>query len=189
MAMSQKTIQPSFFIGLTLGLLILSFFVFKPYLGVIFLSAVLGVVFYPLYQKLLLKLNGRKTLASFCAVLIIFICILVPALFLSISLLKEAVELYNTLALGGVDRLILEMNQLLSRLGLFLSDGSGSPYLSLDTYARDLLGWIIGNFDSVFSVVFGSLFNFVLMLLTLYYFFVYENRKLEVRLFIGIPWG
>lgn len=174
--MSQKTIQLSFFIGLTLCLLVLLFFVFKPYLGVIFLSLVLAVVFYPFYQKLLSKFKGNQGLASFCAVLAIFIGILIPAILLSISLLKEAIGLYNSLAFGGADKLVLQLNVLLSRFGNFFPDGTLSPYLAIDAYARDLLGWIIGHFDSVFTVVFGSLFNFILMLLSLYYFFIFGEK-------------
>jgi len=174
--MSQKTIQLSFFIGLTLCLLVLLFFVFKPYLGVIFLSSVLAVVFYPFYQKLLSKFNGSQSLASLAAVLTIFIGILIPAILLSISLLREAIGLYNSLALGGADKLILQLNAVLSRFGSLSSDGALSPYLAIDTYARDLLGWIIGHFDSVFSVVFGSMFNFILMLLSLYYFFIFGEK-------------
>lgn len=174
--MSNRTIQLTFFIGLTLGLFALSFFVFKPYLGVIFLSAVLAVAFNPLYQKLLIKFKGRRHLASVASVVIIFIGILIPAIIISISLLKEAVGLYNTLAFGGADKLILEVNNLVSRLGSFVSDGSFTPYFSVDTYARELLGWIISNFDSVFGIIFGSLFNFILMLLSLYYLFVFGDK-------------
>lgn len=173
--MSQKTIQISFFVALTVCLFVLSFFIFKPYLGVIFLSSVLTVIFHPLYQKLLLKLDGRKAVTSFITVILIFICILIPVIILSVSLLKEAVGLYNSLAFGGADKIIGEINMLLSRFGGFFGDGA-SPYLVVDVYARDLLNWIISHFDSVFTAVFGSLFNFILMLLSLYYLLIYGDK-------------
>ena len=45
--MSQKTIQLLFFGLITIGVSVLLFFTFKPYLGVIFLAGVLAVVFIP----------------------------------------------------------------------------------------------------------------------------------------------
>lgn len=184
--MSQKTIQLSFFIGLTLLLLTLSFFVFKPYLGVVFLSSVFAVVFYPFYQKLLAKFNGRRQIASMGTVLIILICILIPAILISISLLKEAAGLYSSLAMGGADKLISALNILLSRLSVFAGGDGFAPYFAVDTYARDLLGWIIGHFDSVFTAVFGGLFNFILMLLSLYYLFIY-GEKIKSNLIFWSP--
>lgn len=174
--MSQKTIQLSFFIGLTLLLLALSFFVLRPYLGVMFLSGVSAVVFYPLYQKLLNKFGGRPGLASVSSVLIILICILIPAILISVSLLKEAAGLYNSLAFGGADKLIMQANAWLNQLGAGFADGTFSQYFAVDGYAKNLLGWIIGHFDSVFTAVFGGLFNFILMLLALYYLFIFGER-------------
>lgn len=186
--MSHKTIQLSFFIILTLGLLALTFFIFKPYLGVIFLSVILAVVFHPVYLKILLKFGGRKNLSSFATVIVIFFVILVPAILISTSLLREAIDLYNTLALGGADKLILELNTLLNNFSKVFSIQEFSPYLSIDTYARDLLGWVISHFDSVFTVVFGSIFNFILMLLSLYYLLMYgEEIKNSLVVWSPLP--
>jgi len=183
--MSKKTIQLSFFIGLTLGLLVLSFFIFKPYLGVIFISSVLAVVFYPLYEKLVQRWSGRKALASLATVAIIFVCILIPLILLSASLLREAVSLYGSLAFGGVDRIIEQVNTLFTQVGGFLP-GDTVQYLAIDTYARGLLDWVIGHFDSIFTVVFGSILNFILMIFSLYYLFMYGD-KIKKGLVIWSP--
>lgn len=184
--MSHKTIQLSFFVILTILLLVLSFFIFKPYLGVLFLSAVFAVIFHPLYRKLLSKFHNSKGLASITTVLIILICILIPAILLSISLFREAVDLYNSIALGGADKILIQVNDALRELGSMFSLGDFSSYLSIDNYARDLLSWVIGHFDSVFTVIFGSIFNFVLMLLSLYYLLMY-GEKIKSSLILWSP--
>lgn len=183
--MSQKTIQISFFIGLTLGLLVLSFFVFKSYLSIIFLSALLAVVFYPLYQKLLVKFNGRRNLASISTVIVVSVFIIIPIVLLSLSLLKESISLYNSLAFGGADKFIMQVNLILNHFGAIFSEDT-TPYLTVDAYVRDLLNWIIGHFDSVFAIIFGSLFNFILMILSLYYLLIF-GEKIKRNLILWSP--
>ena len=102
---------------------------------------------------------------------------MVSAIFLSVSLLRESISLYDSLALGGFDRIVSSFNLLLNNFfGSVFSGQDLSSYVSFDEYARNFLSWIIGHFDSVFSVVFGGLFNFVLMLLSLYYFLIYGEQ-------------
>lgn len=181
--MSPKTIQLSFFIGLTLVLLVLSFFVFKPYLGIIFLSSVLAVVFYPLYEKFLVWTKGGKSLASALTLVVITFAIVIPAIFLAASIFKEAVGLYNSLAFGGgAEQVLNYFDNVTSKIGqTFLND----PSLSVNTenYFKNILEWIIGHFDSVFAVVFNSLLGFVLMLISVYYMlksgaYLKENIKI-----------
>lgn len=173
--MSQRTIQLTFFVSLTLLLLAFSFFVFKPYLGVVFLAAVFSVAFHPLYEKFVFKF-GNKGFASFATIFVIFVCLLVPATLLSIALLREAVGLYNSIAFGGLDKIVFGINNLLTGANGLFGEVEISSYFSISGYFRDFLGWIIGHFDSLFSIVFGGIFNFVLMLLTLYYFLIYGDK-------------
>jgi predicted PurR-regulated permease PerM len=57
--MSHKAIQISFFGLVSVFLLVLLFFIFRPFLGVIFLSGVLSVTFYPLFAYFNAKWGGR----------------------------------------------------------------------------------------------------------------------------------
>jgi predicted PurR-regulated permease PerM len=185
--MSQKTLQLSFFIALTLGLLILSFFVFKPYFGVIFISGVFAVSFYPLYEKLVSKFNERKNLAAFVTTFLILVFIIIPVVILSALLLKEAVNLYNSIAFGdGSQIFISPINALVGKLGYLFPSGVIDSQINLELYARNVLSWIIGHFDSVFSAVFGSVLNFVLMLISLYYFFIFGD-KIKKSLVVWSP--
>ncbi len=167
--MSQKTIQLSFFIALTAGLLVLSFFVFKPYLGIIFISSVLAVVFYPLYQKFIDWFKGRQGLAAFATLLVIVIAIVLPAIFISTSIFSEAIGLYNSIAFGGgAQKVIVYTDMLSAKFGQSIFQ---NPTFSIDieNYVKDTLGWIIGHFDSIFSAVFKGILGFFLMLISVYY--------------------
>jgi len=175
--MSKKTIQLSFFGLFTVGLCILLFFIFKPYLGVIFLSVVFAITFYPLYNRLVLKFNGRDHLASLATTLVILVFIIVPIIILSALLLKEAVNLYNTISFGGSSgSLIAQADLLLKKVSTILPSGVVDSQINLGLYARSVLNWIISHFDSIFVAVFGSILNFVLMLISLYYLFIYGDK-------------
>ncbi len=40
----------------------------------------------------------------------------------------------------------------------------------MENYFKDVLSWVIGHFDSVFSIVFDGILGFILMLISIYYF-------------------
>lgn len=175
--MSQKTIQLSFFALFTTGLLVILFFIFKPYLGVIFLASVLAITFYPWYQKLVEKFGGRKSLASLTTTLLVLVFIIIPVAVLSVFLLKEAADLYNSMAMGNsFQSLISGVNAVIERVNSLLPFEALSPDINFELYARNVLNWIIGHFDSVFAAVFGGALNFILMLLSLYYLFIFGDK-------------
>lgn len=167
--MPQRTIQLSFFVGLTLCLFLLSFFIFRPYLAVLFLSGVLSVVFYPLHKRFISIFGGREGFAASATLGVIVVAIIIPTFFISASIFKEAVGLYNSLTIdGGAEEAILYANSAISKLGQNLL-GDQSLNIQVENYFRDILDWVISHFDSVFSVVFNGVFGFVLMLISVYY--------------------
>jgi predicted PurR-regulated permease PerM len=175
--MSPKTIQLSFFAVVTAGIFILLFFILKPFLGVIFLSVIFAIVFYPLYEKLTDKFNGRKNLAAFAMTCLIFIFVIVPVIILSTFLLKEAVDLYNSITLGaGSQNFISQVNLIIQKISSLFPSGAIGSHASLESYAQGTLNWIIGNFNSIFVTVFGSILNFILMLISMHYLFIFGDK-------------
>ncbi len=184
--MSQKTIQLSFFIALTLGLLVLAFFVFKPYLGIIFIASVLSVLFYPLYQKFLIWFNGRPGLSALATLLVIVVAIVLPAIFISASVFSEAIGLYNSIAFGGGAQKAIDYIDLLSsKVGGSLFNNPTFE-IGIENYFRDILGWVISHFDSIFSAVFKGILGFVLMLISIYYL-LRNGTKLKEAIVMWSP--
>lgn len=167
--MSQKSIQLSFFIGLTLCLFVVSFLIFKPYLGIIFISGVLSVAFYPLYQKFIVWLKNREGLAALATLVVIVFLIVIPAIFISASIFNEAANLYNSIAFGGgAQKAVILVDSISSKISQNIFSGS-SFNINIEDYFRSALAWIIGHFDSVFAVVFRGMLGFFLMLISVYY--------------------
>jgi predicted PurR-regulated permease PerM len=174
--MSKKIIQISFFAVFSAVLLVLLYLIFRPYFSVIFVSGVLAVSFYPIYKKTLGEVGGNKSLASFVATSLILIFIIVPLAVFSVLLLREAVGLYNMVVLQNDHQSFLyQLNAWVNNLNSLITQ-STSFEIDLGAYARGILNWIIGHFGSVFAAVFGGILNFILMLLSLYYFFIYGER-------------
>ena len=115
------------------------------------------------------------------------VCIIIPVVFLSALLLKEAVDLYNGIIIGGgSEGLITKANELIQQVGALLPQSFINRDIQIDEYARNLLNWIINHFDSVFAAVFDGLFKFVLMLLSIYYFLV-SGEKIKNGLIAWSP--
>lgn len=174
--MSKKNIQLSFFAILTAGLLSILFFIAKPYFGVVFISGIFAVSFYPLYEKLIDKLKGRKSLASASATFLILVFVIIPVVVLSTFLIKEAIDLYNSMTFdSGPGSLIYRADALVNEFDSLFSAGSNWQ-VDVSSYAKNLLNWVISHFGSVFAAVFGGIFNFVLMLISLYYLFLFGDK-------------
>lgn len=175
--MSKKTIQLTFFAIVTAGLSILLFFVLKPYIGVVFISGVFAVAFYPLYKMLVIKFAGNEKRASLVTTFLILIFIVVPIIVVSALLLKEAVGLYNSMAFeGGAGGIVSRADVLIGRFVSLFPPGAIDSQTDVGSYARNILDWIINHFDSIFITVFGGILNFILMFISLYYLFIYGNK-------------
>jgi len=186
--MSQKTIQLTFFVLLSIVLLVLLFFILKPFFGLIFISGVFAVSFYPLYKKLIGKFKGRKGLAAFCTTFVILIFVIIPIAITSTLLLKETADLYNSIALGdGSQNLIHQANSLFAKLSSSLPPGGMIDVeVNFEQYTRNILNWIIGNFGSISAAVFGGILDFILLLISLYYLFIF-GEKIKKSLVVWSP--
>ena len=95
---------------------------------------------------------------------------------MSAFLIKETVDLYNFVSLGGAQDIVSQANFLLNQLDDFLPHGLVDSQINLEVYARGVLDWVINHFDSIFVIVFGGVLNFILMLISLYYFFIFGDK-------------
>lgn len=133
------------------------------------------------------KFNGRESLASFVVTFLILIFIIIPVVILSAFILREAISLYNSIAFGnGSQILISQADILFNKFSSLFPNGVIDSQINLEVYARNLLNWIIGHFGSVFSTVFGGILNFILILISIYYLFIFGD-KIKKGLLIWSP--
>lgn len=164
-----------FFVGLLFVALILTFFLFLPYLNAMLLALTLVVTFYPFHRKILSWTHGRAMLSSFLTLITILVVIFAPFVYFSYQIVLEARQVY--LHIGSLD-----MSAFQSKIQQYL------PYANLDLTqrARDAVAWLFGNLGSLFS---GASSLFLLFLVTLFaiYYFLKDGEKIRTVLIRTSP--
>jgi len=77
--------------------------VVRPYLGAIFWSVVLAIVFAPLHRRLLRLCRGQRTAAGLATLLAVVLGVGIPLALLASALLRQAAGLYGDIAARRID--------------------------------------------------------------------------------------
>lgn len=87
-----------------LGLVTILFLVLlKPFFGAIFWACIIGLIFYPVYRRLLAAWGQKSNLAALATLTICVVIGILPTLFVFISFLQEGASLYQRLQSGDLD--------------------------------------------------------------------------------------
>src|SRR3989338_863495 len=101
---SFSTLRSIFFFGLIILLTIAILYILSPFVYPIFWAAIIGVMFYPFYKKLLAWFKHPR-LATVTTLSLVVVIIFLPLSMISILLVNESVNLYNTaVGEGGIFR-------------------------------------------------------------------------------------
>lgn len=159
----MNKIQPYFFFILLAATLILSFFIFRPFLQTLVLAAVAAIIATPLYRKFASKTPSYPGFAAFLTILVIIIFALVPLTFLGVQIFNEAVNLYGSLASG--DSLSSSFHSAISRIQETLGTN-----IDVGMYLRQGLVSVIENLNTIFSSIAKLLIGLFVFVISLYYF-------------------
>jgi predicted PurR-regulated permease PerM len=174
--MNIHKLQLGFFIALIALAIVLNFFVFLPYITILFLAGVLAIVFQPLYSVVLYSLGGRAALASLLCILLVLIFILAPLTFFGMLLFQESSGLYQSIASGDngivsfLDRAAHNVERVVHDLFPQMSFDLRSR-LDMQSYASAIVVWLSQHLAVFFSGVLKGLIGFFLMIIALFYFF------------------
>lgn len=167
--MDAKRTQYFFLLMILAGALVLSFFVFRPFLSPIVVAAVFAVMFQPLHRKMLNFTGNRPALAAFCTTIIAVALIVVPLIFLGIQMLNESQRVYLSLssidAREGVTGAFRMFNNALQGI----LPGTQTLLLDIDQYVRYGLEWMLQHLGGIFSSVAKVLGNSLVFFFVLYY--------------------
>ncbi|MFA6992317.1 MAG: AI-2E family transporter, partial [Candidatus Gracilibacteria bacterium] len=185
-----------FLLGALLVSLYFLFGILKPFLSVIFISGVLAVAFYPIYKRILRAVNGRERLSSFFTCLLVVIIIILPLLLFSFLLTNEAIDTYKIISVkiesGVFDKYFEWKNggffydmkqQIDSYLGPYIS-----PIFNVEDFdvkqkildaSQGISSFLLKQTTNVVASIWSFLFNFILLLFSLYYFFKDGDKLIE----------
>lgn len=169
--MKQQKSELYFLFVLLLGIFVMIFFIFKPFLYALILAIVFAIVFGPIHKKVFSITRGKKGLSAIIATASVLIVVIVPLSFLSVQIFQETTHLYSSLVgNSGATNISLRVNDVLKNLTKF----SPVPIeLSIDVnqYLRLGLGWLIQNLGPLFANATKAVVSIFIFLIALYYLF------------------
>ena len=101
--MTNSKLQGVFFTVLIVGVLFLSFLVFKPYLGALCVAVILRIVFDSFHDKTLRVVRGSENLSAVISTLTIVFFIIVPLIVVGGFLFDDIQSLYLKIVSGSID--------------------------------------------------------------------------------------
>lgn len=168
--MLQQYIKNYFLIALIIGTTILTIFIFQPFIYAIILAVIVAVVVYPLHKRIFTIFSGRKAISAFCTLSLVIIFLLIPLTFLTVKIFQETHQLYRSMSdteSRGV--LIQNANQAIESIRNYIPTTDSTP-IDVETYAKQGLKWIIGNFGNLFNSITSLITSFFIFIIALYYF-------------------
>lgn len=174
--MQNKGVIELVFLGLLIiAAAVLAYIVFVPYWVPIFLAIVAAVVFYPVHMKMLHFCREHSTIAAMLSTLVAVAVMLIPLVILATTITQESIELYGRIVsqngegLGFFD---IATRSIQNFITTFVPNASGFVQgIDIQSYARDILGFISNNLSTVFTGVFDSILKVFIWILALYFFF------------------
>lgn len=149
-------------------LVILSFFVIRPFLIALFLGTLLTYIFYPLNKFLCRKIKN-STVVSLLICIMVLVVLLVPAVFFTKSLVQESYAIYvlakQKLATGFFQNCENSFCEALSSFGQ-----SETVNYKVQELARTVTNWVIHQGSSFLLRLPVLLLNLFVILFTMFYF-------------------
>lgn len=164
-----------------------------PFWGAIFWACIIGLIFSPMYQRLLKMGKPRPNLAALATLLICFVIGIIPSLFVIISFFREGSSLYKRLESGDfdiadrIDKVQTAFPSIKSFFDRFDLD-INSVQAQLSDFALTSSGYIAQN---ALALGQGTLQFFVALGLMLYmaFFMLRDGDKLVETLVRALPLG
>lgn len=127
-----------------LALILLITFAFAwlaaPFLGAILWGVIAGLLFSPIYRRLLAWFGGRENVAAAVCLLLILALVITPAFLLVVSLISEAATIYEKLQSGEID-----FAKFFNQINEALPDWGGSLMASYGLTDMDAAREMVGS--------------------------------------------
>ena len=181
------------FLLLLAGVSILFLWVVWPFFAPVMWAALAAIMFQPLYRWTLVKCRGRRNLAAALALVIIFVAVLLPALWIGSLVLNEAVNLINALRddppdLGELFDTTFVM--LPAWLQQFATENGWTDFVAIQNRIQEVLGessgLIASQAVSIGSGALGFVLSFGIGLYVLY-FLLRDGRRIGETILHSAP--
>lgn len=188
-SMQLKNYNVHFFFLILIGVSLLAFFIFQPFLIAILLAAIFAIIFQQPY-KLFLRLTGERKRISSLLTSLLGIILFVGLFFAIVGLVaNEATNFYQNVALEGnfyqkyIDRLVnnVNNNQILKTLGIGELVNKESISNSISQIGQGSLAIIQKTYQGIAHFLFLA----IVMFFTMYYFLVGGREFMEKIMYLS----
>ncbi len=139
----------------------LSFHILKPFFVALLFSAILALIFRPMYLLINKKIKNKK-ISAFLSVIIIILVVIIPSAILLNSLVKETTQVYSKLEKDKIFRTDLEIKGHEIDISEYLASGLQSASETIIKNTRNILG-----------VISTTMLNLLILFFALYYFLMF----------------
>src|SRR3982074_1195349 len=101
--MNYKELQQKTFLLLLIVVTLAFGWILWPFYGAVFWSAVLAILFTPLYRRMLVAMGQRRNLAALATLLLCLIVVIFPLTMITASLIQEGATVYQNIRSGQLD--------------------------------------------------------------------------------------
>lgn len=185
----SKRLEVYFFFALFLGVIVISFFIFSPYLYSLILAVIFAIIFKPLHVYTLRFMKKWESLAAALTILLVFITVLIPLTFIGYQIFHEAQDLYLSIASEGEVAVLSKIETFINTKIVSLIPGAQPVNFSegsnIDTYVKESLNWLFRNVGSLLTSVTSFTLNFFIFLLAFFYLLKDGGRLKEELVFLS----
>lgn len=180
--LTAKT-QLKFFTILALVVIVLAFFVIRPYLPALFLAVIFVVTFMPVH-RFVKKIFGKyENPAAVVSTLLVLLVIFIPVTFFSFLIFQEARDVYergteNGFTTGAIDRFVESVEVKVSEFFPGV-DFEIHQYTEIGSMVQQGLRVVVDYFDSIFASLLRIGIGSFLMVLSLFYLFRDGNKMVR----------
>lgn len=163
-------------------LMYLLFIILSPFLAAMVWAGTIGVITWPLYERLLKRCKGRETAASALMTVVVVLAVILPLIGLIFTLSRESALAYQYLESAAARGHLLALDDILQHPSVAPWLDAVRPLISslnleLDSIllpaVKRMLSSLLGYSTGILKDFFGFLIKLVPMLITL--FFIYRD--------------
>ncbi len=165
-----------FLLILLVGVVVLAFFILRPFLYALILATIAATVFYPVYARILRTTNGSVGISALISSLVVSVIVIIPLIFLSVQILQEATHLYSNVAQGGTaETFSTGVNRVFSDIAK-VSPVPIEASVDVQKYLSQGLQSLVRELGPIFASFAKILISVFIFLVALYYLFKDGSR-------------
>jgi len=171
--MENKKLELVMFSALFIALSILVFFVFRPFLHILALAAILSVLFHPLYERLIKAFHGSRSLVACILVIVALVFLIIPVMFLGLQVFMQAQSFFS-LTHADQGHYVQVVEETINAVAQYFV-----PSFSLDipSLMSGMLAFISTNIGNILSGTAYIIFEIFFLLLA-FFFFLRDGTKM-----------